>query len=120
MYTTQGYGQNISSVFAVGCLGWCVRNVSVAISPCSQNATLFMASGADFPLGALRGGVTNQVGLGLLICTHAGDESMKAAVLFSCSSAYCDVIDIMCEFESSTALCKERAFAADSVKRYVY
>jgi hypothetical protein len=57
MYTTQGYGQNISSVFTGVFLGDCVQDVSVAISPCSQNATL-MASGAHFPRKALIGGVS--------------------------------------------------------------
>ena len=64
MYTTQGYGQNISSVF-IGIFLVVVCEMAAWRYCHAVKMPLFMASGADFPHEALIGGVSNREGLGL-------------------------------------------------------
>jgi len=63
MYTTQGYGQNISSVF-IGIFLVVVCEMGAWRYSHAVKMPLFMASGADFPHEALIGGVSKQSGLG--------------------------------------------------------
>ena len=74
MYATQGYGQNISSVFTVVFLvvvcemrAWRYRY--------AVKMPLFVASGADFRHEALIGGVSHQGRVRVSTIRH--DESMK-------------------------------------------
>jgi hypothetical protein len=65
MYTTQGYGQNISSVFTVIFLAGVVCELWAWQHRHAVKMPLCIASGADFPHEALIGGISNQEGLGL-------------------------------------------------------